>query len=214
MTPDELLTHTRAVRKRLDLTRPVPRELILECIRIAQQAPTGSDRQGWRWVVVTDPDVKAGLADIYRRGAATYLATSGDVPDGVLDGTAARIKASSEHLEAHLHEVPALVVPCIKGRVDAGPHAPAPALLASHYGSIFPAVWSYMLAARNRGLGTSLTTVHLFHEREAAELLGIPADVTQVGLIPTAYFVGETFRQAERPPAEWITSWDRWGNKS
>jgi nitroreductase len=204
-----VLTTTRSARRRLDLSRPVPRELILDCIRIAQQAPTGSDQQGWRWVVVTDAATKLALAELYRRGANEYLtSTMGTVmPD--LPAKAQRIKDSADHLAAHMHGVPALVVACIKGRVEGQTNATA----AAFYGSIFPAVWSFMLAARARGLGTSITTSHLLHEAAAAELLGIPADVTQVALLPLAYFTGDSFRPAERPPAEWITSWDHWGNK-
>lgn len=206
---DHVLTTTRAVRRRLDLTRDVPRETIVDCIRISQQAPTGSDMQGWRWIVVTDPEVKAKLADIYRDGGSDYFADAAKIAADSGSAKVQRIYESAQFLSANLDKVPALVVPCIKGRIEGQSNAWA----SGFYGSIFPAVWSFMLAARARGLGSSLTTVHLFKEADAAELLGIPADVTQVGLVPLAYFTGDDFKPATRPPAEWITSWDRWGNK-
>ncbi|MGD9792691.1 MAG: nitroreductase family protein [Acidimicrobiia bacterium] len=206
---DHVLTTTRAVRRRLDLSREVPREVIVDCIRISQQAPTGSDMQGWRWIVVTDPEVKAKLADIYRDGGSDYFADAAKLAAESGSAKVQRIYESAQFLSANLHNVPALVVPCIKGRIEGQSNAWA----SGFYGSIFPAVWSFMLAARSRGLGSSLTTVHLFKEADAAELLGIPADVTQVGLVPLAYFTGDDFKPAARPPAEWITSWDRWGNK-
>jgi nitroreductase len=205
---DHLLTTTRAVRRRLDLATPVPRELVVECIRIAQQAPTGGNRQSWHWVVVTDPAKRAALAELYRDAAGTYfehqvarLAGS----TGVRAQTA-RVYDSAIHLREHLHEVPVHVVPCLAGRVDGTPNATA----AGFYGSILPAVWSFMLAARSRGLGTAWTTLHLQHEAAAAELLGIPTGVTQVALIPVAYFTGRDFDPAARPPVEEIVSWDTW----
>jgi nitroreductase len=206
-TIDELLTTTRSVRRRLDLDRPVPDELLLECVRISQQAPTGSDLQGWRWLLVTDPERKAALAELYRRGTERYLSEHAMPID--LDDKATRIKRSSDHLADNLHRVPVLAVPCIKGRVEGRANIDAAIL----YGSIFPAVWSFMLAARARRLGTSLTTSHLYFEREAGELLGIPSGVTQVGLVPVAFYTGDTFRPVDRPPAAWITSWDQWGEK-
>jgi nitroreductase len=205
---DEVLRTTRSVRRRLDLDRPVPEELLLDCIRISQQAPTGSDRQSWRWVLVTDDALKSKLADVYRRGARRVLADR--PPPEILDERGARILRSSEHLADILHRVPVLAVPCIKGRLETSDNFEA----ATFYGSIFPAVWSFMLAARVRGLGTSLTTSHLHFEQEVSEMLGIPSDVTQIAIIPVAYYTGERFQPAGRSPAEWITSWNQWGNKA
>lgn len=200
---DELLTTTRAVRKRLDLERPVPRELIVECIGIAQQAPTGGNRQGWGFVVVTDEAKRSALAELYRRVAADYLRKlRGDARDP----QTARVYDSAVYLSDALHKVPVHVVPVIQGRADGQPTAGA----ASLYGSIIPAAWSFMLAARARGLGSAWTTLHLVHEQEAADLLGIPADYTQAALIPVAFFTGESFRRADRPPPESITHWDGW----
>ena len=205
---DELLCTTRSVRRRLDLDRPVPHQLLLDCIRISQQAPTGSDRQNWRWVLVTDEHLKVQIADLYRRGTRRVLVDR-PLPE-VVDDKGARILRSSEHLVDNLHRVPVLALPCIKGRLDTFDNFEA----ATFYGSIFPAVWSFMLAARARGLGTSLTTSHLHFEHEMAELLGIPSDVTQIAIIPVAYYTGETFQLAQRSPPEWIASWNRWGNKT
>jgi nitroreductase len=200
---DELLTTTRSVRKRLDLDRPVPRELVLECIGVAQQAPTGGNSQGWGFVVVTDEAKRAKLAELYRRSGEDYLRAS---RERAKEEQTARVYDSAVYLAEVLHRVPVHVIPVIRGRVDGQPNMMAAGL----YGSIIPAAWSFMLAARARGLGTVWTTLHLFHEQEAAEVLGIPDDHTQVALIPVAYFTGETFRVADRPPPDTITHWDGW----
>jgi len=206
---DELLTTTRAVRKRLDLTRPVPREVILDCVRIAQQAPTGSNRQTWRWVVVYDAAKRQALADLYHRAITDYVsvAQASGVTAPIDEDQAARISLSTSHLAAHLHEVPVLVVPCLLGRL---PERPAPNHVGAFYASIYPAVWSFNLALRARGLGTVLTTVILAKEQELSQLLGIPADVTPTALLPVAYTIGDSFRPAARPPAETITFFDGW----
>ena len=203
---DELLTTTRAVRKRLDLSRPVPRELILDCIRISQQAPTASNTQLWRWLVVTDPARKQALREIYRGVSSGFFADASAQAMSSGDGQTARVYESAGYLADHLHEVPALVIPCLVGRPPEGILAAS----ASYYASIYPAVWSFCLAARARGLGTVLTTIHLLNERSAAELLGIPDDVTQLGILPVAYTIGDEFKPAARPPAETITSFDQW----
>lgn len=210
MTPDELLTTTRAVRKRLDLTRPVPRDLLLECVDIALQAPTGSNRQGWHFVLVDDPDTKAALADLYRRGYDPYR--SGPPPqyaEGDPRGERMEfVTSSSDFLRDHFHEVPVMLVPVQHQRLPEGADA---FWQASYWGSLLPAVWSFMLAARVRGLGTAWTTLHLPYEREAAELLGIPYEkFTQAGLMPVAYYTGETFKPAERLPADSVVHWNRW----
>src|SRR5919199_784961 len=202
LSPDELLSTTRAVRKRLDLSRPVERSVLEECLRLAQQAPTGSNQQHWGFVVGTDPQTRAGLAELYRRGAEAYRSNPSSprnrpIEDPELRATYERIRSSSDYLVEHLQDVPVHVIPCIHGR---------PEQLAFHaqaglWGSILPAVWSFMLAARSRGLGTCWTTFHLFAESEAADLLGIPyAEVAQTALIPVAYTQGTAFRPAPRLP--------------
>jgi nitroreductase len=208
-TVDHLLTTTRSVRKRLDLTRPVEAEVIERCLEIAIQSPTGSNLQGWHFVVVTDPALKMGLAELYRQ--AFYRYVSGGLTAGGATMTAnasagAAIRDSSVYLAEHLHEVPVLVLPCVAGRVENA----GVTMQASLYGSIFPAVWSFMLALRARGLGSVLTTLHLAYEREAAQLLGIPDNITQVALAPVAYFTGADFKPAQRRPAHEITYWNGW----
>jgi nitroreductase len=206
LTPDELLSTTRAVRKRLDLTRPVEREVIEDCLRLAQQAPTASYSQNWHFVVVTDADKRAALADLWRRGGAAYLERRREAAAEV-GGQMQRIVDAVAHLATHLHEVPVHVIPCVEGRTD---NAPAP-LQAARWASIFPATWSFMLAARSRGLGSVLTSFHLMHEREAAEILGIPYDeVMQGALIPVAYTVGTDFKPGRRNPLETMVHWDEW----
>lgn len=208
---DRLLTTTRSVRRRLDYDRAVPRDLIADCLDIAVQAPTGSNSQGWHFIVVEDAETKGALADLYRRGFASYA----DVPQvsrfGKDDPRAAQMRGilgSAAHLNERLHEVPAMVVPCVEGRWED--------LTVFHqagsYGSIFPAVWSFMLALRSRSVGSSLTTLHLMFEAEAAELLGVPDDMTQVALLPIGFYTGDTFKRAGRLPATGRTYWDTWGS--
>ncbi len=200
---DRLLCTTRSVRRRLDLRRAVPREVLLDCIRLAVQAPTGGNAQTWRWLVVDDAGTRTALADIYRRMADRYLGSyrSGDMTDQTQ-----RVLDSAEHLTTMLQDVPAMVIPCIKGRLADASSVTA----ASFYGSIIPAVWSFQLALRSRGLGSCFTTLHLAHEAEARELLGIPDDVTQVALLPVGYTIGDDFSPAARGPVEHITYWNRW----
>ena len=206
LTPDELLSTTRAVRKRLDLERPVEREVLEECLRLAQQAPTASYSQNWHFVVVTDAGEREALADIWRRGAAAYLEHRAEAA-AEQGGQVARIVDAVTHLATHLHEVPVHVIPCVEGRTENTPVV----LQAARWASIFPAAWSFMLAARSRGLGTVLTSFHLVHEREAAELLGIPYEqVMQAALIPVAYTLGTDFKPGRRNPLDTIVHWDRW----
>ncbi|HZU65662.1 MAG TPA: nitroreductase family protein [Ktedonobacteraceae bacterium] len=215
LSPDELLSTTRSVRKRLDFSRPVEPELIRECLELATQAPTGSNSQGWHFVVVTDAQQREALGAIYRKGWATYLeriaAGNPMRADQRLTReqakTLMRVRDSSQYLADHMHEVPVLVVPCIWGRTD-GLNVTAQ---ASTWGSILPAVWSFMLAARARGLGTCWTTIHLFYEQEAAQVLGIPYErVMQAALIPVAHTIGTDFKPAPRVPLESIVHWERW----
>ncbi|HUZ09323.1 MAG TPA: nitroreductase family protein [Acidimicrobiales bacterium] len=199
-TIDHLLTTTRAVRKRLDLSRPVPREVVLDCIRLANQAPTGTNAQTWRWIVVTDPDVRSALGTLYRDRPPQR---EGPNPAPVVEDTPGnrRMLESTQYLTDHIHEVPVLVVPCAQEVGGAAGWQP----------SIYPAVWSFMLALRSRGLGSCLTTSHLYRKDEAAELLGVPAGFAQACLVPVAYFTGDDFRPADRRPAEEVTYWDHWG---
>ncbi|HEY4331044.1 MAG TPA: nitroreductase family protein [Ilumatobacteraceae bacterium] len=203
---DRLLTTTRAVRKRLDLARPVSRELILDCIRVATQAPAGGNVQRWRWIVIDDAEVKTAIADLYRKAYAPYMAAQREAVERV--GGAANVGSimdSSDHLAHVLDQVPALVIPCSLG-VPEGPQG----TVSGFYGSILPAVWSFMLAARSRGLGTAWTTLHLEYEAEARALLGIPATVTQVALTPVAYYTGDSFKPGTRRAVEEITYFNGW----
>jgi nitroreductase len=204
---DRLLSTTRAVRKRLDFTRPVEREVLLDCVRLSQQAPTGSNTQFWRWLIVTDPDKRKAIADIYARGGEMLKEFKQNVP--AEDKQTVRVYDSADYLVEHMAEVPALVIPCVVGRPAA---EAAHVEVASVYGSILPAVWSFQLALRSRGLGSAWTTLHLLWEAEVAELLGIPDDVMQVALLPAAYTLGTDFKVANRQPPEEITHWDSWSS--
>ncbi|GAA0259088.1 nitroreductase family protein [Cryptosporangium japonicum] len=209
LTPDELLTTTRSVRKRLDLTREVPFALIRECLDIALQAPSGSNAQSWHWVVVTDASKRAAIASYYADSWERYLASGrsagalyADDPERA--AVQQRIGSSGQYLADHMAEVPVLVIPCIRaGSLGAGNQA-------GLWGSILPATWSFMLAARARGLGTAWTTLHLRHEAAISELLGIPEGIAQAALIPTAYYTGETFKPAARQPLDEVLHVDAW----
>jgi nitroreductase len=198
-TVDHLLSTTRAVRKRLDLDRPVPPEVIEECLRLATQAPTGSNRQGWHWLVVTDADKRAALAEMYRQGFGPYM-------DRARQGAQelSRVGESALWLAERLEHVPVHVIPCVEDYTKGHPHAGV-------WASIYPAVWSFELALRSRGLGSVLTTLHLPRADEAAALLGIPDGVLQAGLVPVAYYTGDDFKPARRRPTEQVTSWNTWG---
>ncbi|WP_067652399.1 nitroreductase family protein [Nocardia harenae] len=212
LSPDELLTTTRAVRKRLDLDRAVPLEVVRECLELAVQAPSGSNRQGWHWVVVTDPAKRRALGELYRRGFEAYRADPGYLGSKVsgdpeVDAARRRVASSAEYLAEKMGEVPVLLVPCLSGRVDNAPSAAS----ASYWGSLFPAVWNFCLAARSRGLGTTWTTLHLGYEREAAEVLGIPYEkVSQGALLPVAYTRGTDFKPAARTDLDAIVHVDSW----
>lgn len=209
LTVDELLTTTRSVRKRLDFDRPVPREVLMECLDLALQAPTGSNAQGWQWVFVEDPAKRKALAEIYRTTATPYLGMPkpqrGDIRDQQIDA----VLNSAMYLNENLEKAPVFLIPCLEGRpehMDAGTQA-------SFWGSLLPAVWSFMLALRSRGLGSAWTTLHLIGdgEKQAAELLGIPYEqYTQGGLFPVAYTKGTSFKPANRLPADQLTHWDSW----
>ena len=211
LSADEVLTTTRAVRKRLDFDRPVERAVLLECVEIALQAPTGSNRQGWHFLFVEDAAKKQALEDLYGRAFDPYVNSPGvEYPEGdTRRERQDRVRASAIYLREHLHDCPVLLIPIHEGRIPAD-RAPVFAQ-ASYWGSLLPAVWSFMLAARNRGLGSAWTTLHLPFEREAAELLGVPFDThVQGGLMPVAYTKGTDFKPAKREPADAVVHWDTW----
>jgi len=213
LTADEVLTTTRSVRKRLDFDRPVERSVVLECIDIALQAPTGSNSQGWQWMVVGDVDKKQAIADAYARHFNAYAQQPGrEYPEGDTRGERRpHVRSSSQYLADNFQRAPYLVIPLIEGRLDEGLNSFAQ---ASAWGSILPAVWSFMLALRARGLGSAWTTLHLPSEQEVAELLGIPFDrYTQAGLFPVAYTKGTDFKLADRISAKELTHWDTFGQR-
>jgi len=208
---DKLLTTTRSVRKRLDLTREVEPQVIQDCIDIAMQAPTGTNAQNWAFVVITDPAKKKFIADAYRSGGEMMAGSGyppplepGDPREHVMP----KVMESAGYLGEILEQVPVFVIACVRGRVESVPMVIAQ---ASTYGSILPAAWSFMLALRSRGLGTAWTTIHLFQEQAISELLGIPADWTQTVLFPVAYYTGDDFKPAHRLPSDTMTHWDSWG---
>lgn len=209
---DKLLTTTRSVRRRLDLNRPVEREVIEACLEIAVQAPTGGNSQGWHFVVVTDAQKKARIGELYRKSFFIYAQSSGEQSAARGQGELyqeqrLRVAKSAVYLANHMAEVPLMIIPCIHGRVEnMGVLAQA-----GLYGSILPAAWSLMLALRARGLGAAWTTLHLRYEEEIGQILGIPASVTQAALLPVAYYTGEDFQPAKRIPAREVTSWNGWG---
>lgn len=208
--PDELLSTTRSVRKRLDLDRPVPLDLVRESLEVALQAPSGSNSQGWHWMVVTDPELRAGIGEHYARSFASYRQSS--VYAGNAAGHSAerqavqsRVASSADYLAEVMGRVPVHVIACIA----AGEELPT-GNQAGLWGSLLPAAWSFQIAARARGLGSAWTTLHLRYEKEIAALLGIPPHVRQGVLLPTAYYTGETFKPAKREPLDQVLHLDRW----
>ncbi|MCE2499410.1 MAG: nitroreductase family protein [Dehalococcoidia bacterium] len=212
LSPDQLLTTTRAVRKRLDFDRPVSDEIIRECLAIAQQAPTASNRQNWHFVVVTDAEKRQALADLYRRGWDQYTrsptaAANLEYEDPIRAAVQQRVGDSAQYLSDNLHRAPVMVVPCIAGRTDNA----SSLAQSAQWGTIMPAAWSLMLAARARGIGSVFTCIHLMHEQEAAQILDIPyRRVMQAGLIPMAYTIGDRFRPAHRESLDDVVHWNGW----
>ena len=214
LSADELLTTTRAVRKRLDFDRPVDHALVIECLDIALQAPSGGNLQDWQWMVVTDPAKRAALAELYRQAWAAYVESPyfpTNAPprkDPAVQASYERIADSAQYLADNLERAPVFLIPCLAvSRVD----RPSWGGAASRLGSVIQASWSFMLAARERGLGTCWTTLHLAFEEQAAEILGIPYDdCTQVALIPVAHTIGTDFRPGMRKPTAKVLHWDGW----
>jgi nitroreductase len=211
LTADEVLTTTRSVRKRLDFDRPVDRATVEECLEVALQAPTGSNRQGWHWVVIEDANLRQAVADVYRANFEMYR--SMPAPEyGVGDSRGERqpkVLDSAVYLSDNFHRAPLLLIPCLWGRLDNASVAHG----AGAWGSLLPAVWSFMLALRERGMGSAWTTIHLLNdgEQKVAELLDIPFDkVSQGGLFPIAYTIGADFKPAKREPLDSVLHWDRW----
>ena len=205
---DHILTTTRSVRKRLDLSRPVDPTIIEQCIDIALQAPISSNEPSYHFMVVTDAGKRAEVAKWYRKAFDVYSSAAG-TRKATFEDRASRVLSSASYLSEHMHEVPVLVIPCVEGKVEGASLAGS----ASALGSILPAAWSLMLALRARGLGSSWTTLHLVYWREVAGVLGIPEGITQSCLLPVAYFTGDDFRPARRHPAAERTYWDGWGHR-
>lgn len=205
LDPDSLLTTTRAVRKRLDFDRSVPRELITECLEIGFQAPNGGNMNNWRWIVIDDPKLIGSIAEIYNGGLDDYVATMGEggYAGAVVQG-ADRIGTSVQYLRDHFHRLPAVLLPVFAGRMENANVF----FQASGWGSIIQSVWSFMLALRARGLGSAWTTGHLWREAEMAKLLEIPDHYTQVGLFPIAYTLGTDFKPAFRLPEADVIGWN------
>jgi nitroreductase/ketosteroid isomerase-like protein len=222
--PDLLLQTTPSVRKRLDLERPVEREVIEECMNLAVHAPNGSNQQPYRFLFVDDPVKKQGLADIYRAAMSDFVnRPRTSAPEDNIDRSDAaskRVTESVMHLAAHIHEVPVLCVPLVAGRTDgngAGAQADRTNTFwqASRWGSVIPALWSLMLALRSRGLGSAWTTLTLLREQEVAELLGFEYDKwMQAGLFPIAYTKGTDFAITPRKPAAEVMAWNGYATEA
>jgi nitroreductase len=201
---DRLLTTTKQVRKRLDLTRTVPHADLLECIDVANHAPMGGNLERNRWMIIDDAEKKAKIAEYFAAVGRPYLATNSAAP---ADGRTGKVIDSATYLVDHLHEVPALVLAM---RLDRVPEGSSTGAYAGYWGSVLPGVWSFQLAARSRGIGSAWTTFHLEHEAEVAELLGIPSSVTQVCLLAVGYYTGDSFSPAPRRPASEVTYLNTW----
>jgi nitroreductase len=202
LSPDELLTQTRSVRRRLDFDRGVDLGLVRDCLRVALQAPNGGNAQRWRWLVVADSGLRASIAEWYRMSWDQYVRVTPSATRRNVD--------SAAYLARNLARVPVLVIPCLELATEDLP----PGSQAGLWASVLPAAWSYMLAARARGLGTAWTTLHLRYEREVAGLLRLPAHVRQAALIPTARFLGDSFQPGVRKPLEEVLHIDGWHGRS
>ena len=205
---DDILATTRSVRRRIDFDRPVPPEVLLECIDIAVQAPTGVGPETWRFVVITDDDKKRSIAELYRQAFDDYMRTrfeelknSGDAPD--------ELSPNYRYLADNLQNFPALILVCREGRPPQE-HTRQVAF----YGSILPAAWSLMLALRTRGLGATWTTLLSSYEKQAAEILEMPSYITSTVLLPIGYMNGAKLKRATRTAARRVTYWDKWGRDS
>ncbi len=215
MDADHVLRTTRSVRLRLDFERPIDPAVIEECLEVALQAPTASNSQQWQWVVITDPDKISAVADLYRKSFQVLTDRPPEQrpaygPDDSRTHQSEKVTRSAMYLAAEMHRCPAMLIACINGRIE---QLPATAH-AGVYGSILPGAWSFMLAARERGIGMAWTTIHLRHEADVAAVLGIPDDVTQTVLFPMAYFTGEDFKPAPRVPLSEVVHWNAWGQRT
>lgn len=216
-TVDRLLTTTKAVRKRLDLTRPVDRDVIVECIRLASYAPNASNSQEWHWVVVDDPELKAQVGEQYRTTLVPAVQPMLERKLAAGDEAGARISRSILYLAEHMHEVPVIVIPCYDvaaaharyGRLR-GPEFAPNQMEPGMYASIYPAVWSFLLAIRSRGLGSVLTTAHQSDQPAMAKILGIPDTWDQTALLPVAHVTGGDFTPSPRAPVEDAIVWNRY----
>jgi nitroreductase len=211
---DQLLTTTRAVRKRLDFSRPIEDSVIRECVDIAMQSPSGSNNMTMQFVVVRDEAKRKAIGEVYRQCYEIYRSLDGiyigsiEKNNDAENAQQSRSASSADFLGDHMGDAPALVIACNVGSRVEG----APAMMAaSMMGNVLPAMWSFMLAARARGLGTAWTTVHLMMEQQVADIVGIPFEtVQQACLSPLAYTKGTDFKPAERPDADSIIHWDTW----
>ena len=185
---------------------PIPDEIIWAILDAAVRGPTGGNRQGWGWVVVTDPEIKNQIAPFYREG---WEAAYGHRRDEILAaapaaaGMTRRSFLAAEYLAEHIQEAPVWVFPVLRHAAD----STNPRLGSSIYG----AVQQLILAARAYGIGTTLTSLYLGHEAEVRELLGLPPDAATMALLPLGYPARGRWAQPKRQPIEQVVHWNRWG---
>ena len=200
----EAMYNCRAMR-RLEPT-PVPEKMLLKLIDAANQAPTGSNAQGARWIVVRDAEQRARLAALNKAAVTAYAAPdsgrAGALPHQDADKRARMLKSVLWQAE-HMQNIPALVIACYEFE------RPVAAGQAMGGGSIWPAVQNLLLAARALGLGAAPTTLGLANREAAREVLGLPDNVEAFCLIPVGYPMGK-FGPVTRLPVEQTMRWDRW----
>jgi nitroreductase len=194
---DEVLSTARSVRRKLDYERPVPRQLLLDSIAVAVQAPTGIAGENWRFLIVDAPEQKAQIAKIYSEVLVNLMAERG-LP----------VKPTHKALIERLHEIPAMIFVCVDGL----PVTDAISSQVGYYGSILPAAWSLMLALRARGLGTTWTTLLSARQEAVKAVLNMPAHAMQTVMLPVAYTKDAVLRRAERLPPEVVTYANRWNH--
>lgn len=219
---EHVLTTTRSVRQRLDFDRHVEFEVIEQCMTIALQAPTGGHAEDWRWLVITDQEKRSKIAEIYFEKFVKHVKEPleskgslhteiqgrlGGVSAGELGERTTRMLDGAAYLAENIGRSKYLVIPCA---TRPNPQTGGSGSLSALYGSVYPAIWSFQLALRSRGLGSVITTLHLHAEERVAEILGIPDHATQVALLPIAYTMGTEFKVAARKSIDEVAFLDSW----
>tara|TARA_B110000196_G_C20898373_1_gene544722 strand:+ start:39 stop:677 length:639 start_codon:yes stop_codon:yes gene_type:complete len=192
---DHYLSTVRSVRRRINFDKQIDDSVILECINIAVQAPTGRGDEGWRFLVVKNRGLKERVAFIYEEVLLSFIAEVGTP-----------MKKSHQALIDRLSDFPSLIFVCKEGVPET-----SFASQAAYFGSVLPAAWSLMVALRSRGIGSTWTTLLSSRHEEVAEVLGMPSSARQVVMLPVGYTLGAVLKKADRKDAATVSFLDSWG---